>query len=112
MQGRRWITDTREIAPCQSLCLKPLSRFLVGKSINLFTWSPQGDALLLMSLADAVVAVAINVVAGVPIMQINVGWAVRVGTSTELRQVTGVTGLSTQSAGHFQLRAHKHSTVN
>lgn len=68
-----------------------------------FTWSPQGDALLLMSLADAVVAVAFHVVAGVPIMQINVGRAVRVGTSTELWQVTGVTGLSTQGASQFQL---------
>lgn len=59
--------------------------------------------MLLMSLADAVVAVAFDVVAGVPIMQINVGWAVRVGTSTELWQVTGVTGLSTQGTSQFQL---------
>lgn len=53
-----------------------------------YTCSPQGDALLLVGLTDAVVAVALNVVAGVSIMQINIGWAVRVGTSTELWQVT------------------------
>lgn len=59
-----------------------------------------------MSLADAVVAVAVNVVAGVPIMQINVGWAVRVSPGAELRQVTGVSGLSTQRASRFQLQTH------
>lgn len=56
-----------------------------------------------MSLADAIVAVAFDGVAGVPIMQINVGRAVRVGTSTELWQVTRVTGLSTEGASHLQL---------
>lgn len=60
-----------------------------------FTWSPQCDALLLVGLADAIVAVAINIVAGVAIMQINIGWAVGVGTSAELWQITGVTGSST-----------------
>lgn len=44
--------------------------------------------MLLVGLADAVVAVALDVVAGVSIMQINVGWAVRVGAGTELWQVT------------------------
>lgn len=48
-----------------------------------------------MSLADAVVAVALNALAGVPVMQVDVGWAVRVGAGTELGQVAGVTGLST-----------------
>lgn len=56
-----------------------------------------------MRLADAVVAVAFDVVAGVSIMQINVGRAVRVGTGAELWQVTGVTGLPTQGASWFQL---------
>lgn len=59
--------------------------------------------MLLMCLADAVVAVAFNVVAGVAIVQINVGRTVRVGTSTELWQVTGVTGLSTEGASQFEL---------
>ena len=68
-----------------------------------FTRSPQGDALLLVSLADAVVAVAFDAVAGVPVVQINVGWAVGVGAGTELWQVAGVTGLSTQGAGRLQL---------
>lgn len=72
------------------------------------TWPPQGDALLLMSLTDAVVAVAVHIVACVSIMQINVGWAVRVGTSTELRQVAGVTGLSTQGASWFELLKKAH----
>ncbi len=70
---------------------------------SLTTCSPQGDALLLMSLADAVVAVAFDIVAGVPVMKINVGWAVRVGTCAELWQVTRVTGLPTQGASRFQL---------
>ncbi len=70
---------------------------------SLTTCSPQGDALLLMSLADAVVAVAFDIVAGVPVMKINVGWAVRVGTRAELWQVTRVTGLPTQGASRFQL---------
>lgn len=56
-----------------------------------------------MILADAVVAVAFDVVAGMAIMQINVGRTVRVGTSAELRQVAGVTGLSTKCASWFQL---------
>lgn len=67
------------------------------------TWSPQGDALLLVGLADAVVAVALHVVARMAIMQINVGRAVRVGTSAELWQVTGVTGLSAERASGFEL---------
>lgn len=56
-----------------------------------------------MSLTDAIVAVAFNAVAGVPIMQINIGWAMGIGTSTELWQVAGVAGLSTQGASWFQL---------
>lgn len=63
------------------------------------TWSPQGDALLLVSLADAVVAVALHIVAGVSVMQINVGRAVRVGPRAELWQVARVSGLATKRAG-------------
>lgn len=68
------------------------------------TWSPQGDALLLVSLADAVVAVALHIVAGVSIVQINVGRAVRVGARAELWQVAGVAGLATKRSGQLQLR--------
>lgn len=56
-----------------------------------------------MSLADTVVAVALDIVAGVPIMQINVGWAVRAGPGTELWQVARVSGLSTEGASQLQL---------
>lgn len=75
-----------------------------------FTCPPQGDALLLVSLADAVVAVAFNAVTGVPVVQIDVGGAVRAGARAELWQVTGVTGLSTQGASWFQLEANIYIT--
>lgn len=58
-----------------------------------------------MSLADAVVAVALHAVTGVPVMQVDVGGAVRAGARAELWQVTGVAGLSTQGASGFQLEA-------
>lgn len=61
-----------------------------------------------MSLADAVVAVAFNAVTGVPVVQIDVGGALRAGARAELWQVTGVTGLSTQGASWFQLEAYVH----
>lgn len=57
-----------------------------------------------MSLTDAVVAVALHVVAGVSIMQINVGRTVRVGPRAELWQVARVSGLPTKGAGQLQLR--------
>lgn len=72
------------------------------------TCPPQGDALLLVSLADAVVAVAFDAVTGVPVVQIHVGGAVRAGARAELWQVAGVTGLSTQGASWFQLEAENH----
>lgn len=67
------------------------------------TRSPQGDALLFMCLADAVVAVAHHVVAGVTVVKIDVGRAVRAGTGAELRQVTWVTGLSTHGPSWLKL---------
>lgn len=77
-----------------------------------FTCPPQGDALLLVSLADAVVAVAFNAVTGVPVVQVDVGGAVGAGARAELRQVAGVSGLATQRAGWFQLEAHVSNNVN
>ena len=65
-----------------------------------------------MGLADAVVAVPFHLVAGVPVMQIDVGGAVRVGTGTELRQVTGVTGLSTRGTSRFELCRHTSTGKN
>lgn len=68
-----------------------------------FTCSPQGDALLLMSLADAVVTVPVNVMAGVAVVQINVGRTLSVGAGAELWQVAGVTRLSTHGSSWLQL---------
>lgn len=65
-----------------------------------------------MSLADAVVAVAFHAVTGVPVVQVDVGGAVRAGARAELGQVAGVTGLATQRAGWFQLEAHGSINVN
>lgn len=48
------------------------------------TWSPQSDALLLMSLTDAVVAVTIHIVARVSVVQVHIGRAVGVCSGTEL----------------------------
>lgn len=63
-----------------------------------------------MSLADAVVAVAFHAVAGVPVVQVNIGGAVRAGAGAELGQVTGVTGLSAQGASRFQLQMRTGKT--
>jgi len=49
------------------------------------TWTPQGDALLLMSLTDAIVAVTIHIVACMPVVQVHIGGAVGVGPGAELR---------------------------
>lgn len=72
------------------------------------TLTPQCNTLLLVSLADAVITVAVHVVAGVAVMQVDVGGAVRAGTSAELRQITRVTGLTAWSACWLQL----HSNVD
>ena len=68
------------------------------------TWSPEGDALLLMGLADAIVAVAIHPLAWVPVVQVHVGWAVRTGPRAELREVAGVAGVPTRSSRWLQLQ--------
>lgn len=67
------------------------------------TLAPQCDTLLLMSLADAIITVAVHIVAGVAVMQVNVGGAVRAGTGAELRQITRVTGFTAWSACWLQL---------
>lgn len=72
------------------------------------TWTPQRDALLLVSLADAVVAVAVHVVAGVAVVQVDVGGAVGAGAGAELGQITGVTGFAAWSSRWLQL----HSNVD
>ncbi len=52
------------------------------------TLAPQRDTLLLVSLTDAVVTVAVHVVAGMAVMQVDVGGTVRAGAGAELRQIT------------------------
>lgn len=56
-----------------------------------------------MSLADAVVTVPVNVMAGVAVVQINVGRTLSVGAGAELWQVAGVTRLSTHGSSWLQL---------
>lgn len=62
--------------------------------------------MLLMSLADAIVTVAIHIVAGVTVMQVDVGGAVRVGAGAEFREVTGIAGLTAWCACWLQLRSN------
>lgn len=61
-----------------------------------------------MSLADAVVAVALHAVTGVPVVQVDVGGAVGAGARAELGQVAGVAGFSTQGPSRFQLEAEMY----
>lgn len=68
------------------------------------TWAPEGDALLLVCLADAVVAVAIHAVAGVPIVQVNIGRALRAGPRAELGQIAGIARLSAGNPRCLQLQ--------
>lgn len=69
------------------------------------TLAPQRDTLLLVSLANAVVTVAIHIVAGVAVVQVDVGGAVRAGAGAELGQITGVTGFTAWSACWLQLHS-------
>lgn len=73
------------------------------------TWAPEGDALLLVGLADAVVAVAIHAMARVPIVQVNVGRALRAGPGAELGQVTGIARLSARNPRWLELQTHTAS---
>lgn len=68
------------------------------------TWAPEGDALLLMGLADAVVAVPIHPMARVPVVQVNIGRALRAGPRAELGQVTRIARLSARNPRWFQLQ--------
>lgn len=72
------------------------------------TLAPQCDTLLLVSLADTVITVTVHVVAGMAVMQVDIGGAVRAGTSAELWQITRVTGFTALSACWLQL----HSASN
>lgn len=61
-----------------------------------------------MSLAHAVVTVAVHVVAGVAVMQVDVGGAVRAAAGAELRQITRVTGFAAWSACWLELHSNVH----
>lgn len=60
--------------------------------------------MLLVGLADAVVAVAIHALARVPVVQVHVGRAVRTGPRAELREVAGVAGVPTCGSRWLQLQ--------
>lgn len=68
------------------------------------TWSPEGDALLLVGLADAVVAVAVHSLTRVPVVQVHVGRAVRTGSRAELREVAGVARVPARRSCRLQLK--------
>lgn len=68
------------------------------------TWSPECDTLLLVGLADAVVAVTIHSLTRVPIMKVHIGWAVRGSPCTEFWEVTGIAGGSACSSWRLQLK--------
>ena len=70
------------------------------------TLAPKRDTLLLVGLADAVVTVAVHVLTGVAVMQVDIGGAVRAGAGAELRQVARVTGVTAWSARRLQLHSH------
>lgn len=72
------------------------------------TWSPERDTLLLMSLADAIVAVAVHTLTWVPVVQVHIGWAVRAGPCAELREVTGVAGVPACRPCRLQLEGEGH----
>lgn len=65
-----------------------------------------------MGLADAVVAVALDAVTRVPVVQINVGGAVRAGARAELWQVAGVAGLPAQGASWLQLQTRTTGEIS
>lgn len=93
------------------LCLKPLQISISPLSlcdssvpVLALTWAPEGDALLLVGLADAVVAVPIHAVAAVPVVQVHVGRALRAGPRAELGQVAGIARLSARNPRRFELQ--------
>lgn len=60
--------------------------------------APQCYALLLMSLTNAIITVAVHVVAGMAIVEVDIGGTVRTGTGAELWQITRVAGFAAQRA--------------
>lgn len=64
-----------------------------------------------MSLADAVVTVAVHVVAGVSVVQVDIGGAVGAAAGAELREVAGVAGLPAGRARQLQLHSDKAQWV-
>lgn len=82
-------------------CMKPVR-------VPSRTLAPKCDTLLLVSLADAVVTVAIHVLAGVAVMQVDVGGAVRAAAGAELRKITGVAGFAARRACRLQLHVNIH----
>lgn len=60
--------------------------------------APQCYALLFMSLTNAIITVAVHVVAAMAIMKVDVGGTVRTGTGAKLRQITRVAGFTAQCA--------------
>lgn len=60
-----------------------------------------------MGLADAVVAVALHGVAGVAVVEVNVGRAVGVGARAEFGQVARVAGLATHGARRCELEKNQ-----
>lgn len=73
--------------------------------------APERYTLLLVGLADAVVTVAVHVVAGVAVVQVDVGGTVGAAAGAELGEVAGVAGLSAGRAWRLQLRSDKDHWV-
>lgn len=67
------------------------------------TWSPERDALLLVGLTDAIVAVAVHPLTRVPVVQVHVGGAVRAGPRAELWEVAGVARVPARCSRRFEL---------
>lgn len=71
------------------------------------TLAPKRYTLLLVRLADAVVTVAVHVVAGVSVVQVDVCGAVGAVAGAEFREVAGVAGLTAGRARLLQLGSDK-----
>lgn len=67
------------------------------------TLAPECYTLLLVSLADAIVTVAVHVVTGVAVVQVDVRRTVGAAAGAELGEVAGVAGLSAGRACRLQL---------
>jgi len=65
-----------------------------------------------MGLAYAVITVAVNILAGVAVVKVDVGWTVRVGASAKFWQITRVTGFTTRSTRWLQLHTNVDSKTH